>query len=186
MKKQVTDSVLLDHLTGKKPYGFCPLIRNKTRVIVVDFDTKNRLNPMEFINSCKHYELSAYIERNKFNGYHVWIFFEKEGVLAAKAHLVVRHILSEIEKTDTGIFPKQDSLNSRFHHDSFLNAPLFGVLVPQGKTVFINPVTFEPYPNQWDFLKSVKKHRESNLDDIIEMNNLVPENVSHTETKKQV
>jgi hypothetical protein len=43
-----------------------------------------------------------------------------------------------------------------------------------GKTVFVDPISFEPYPNQWEFLDSVHRHKESHLDYIIELNNLAP------------
>jgi len=172
VKKQVADSVLLGHLAGKKPYGFYPLMNDKTRITVADFDTQNRLHPIEFLNSARHYQLSAYIERSKSKGHHAWIFFEEQGVLASKARLVVRHILDEIEQPDTEVFPKQDTLDTNVRYGNFINAPLFAPLVPKGKTVFIDPYTFEPYSNQWDFLKSVTKHTESILDDIIELNDL--------------
>jgi len=176
---------LLNHLTGKKPYGVYLLVKDRIRAIAIDFDTQDQSPPMDFVNSCKHYGLSAYIEPSKSKGYHVWIFFEKEGVLAAKARLIVRHILDEIEQPDTEVFPKQDALTANVRYGNFINAPLFKPLVKKGKTVFIDPYTFEPYSNQWNFLESVKSHQESDLDDIIEMNNLVPDNVSHAETKKQ-
>jgi hypothetical protein len=129
---------------------------------------------MEFINASKHYGLSAYIERSKSKGYHVWIFFVGEGVPAFKPRLVVRLILEEIEKPATEIFPKQDATIRSVLYGSFINAPLFGILVPNGKTVFIDPYTFEPYPNQWKFLESVNRHKESHLDNIIELNSPTP------------
>jgi hypothetical protein len=49
---------------------------------------------------------------------------------------------------------------------------LFGTLVRQGKTVFVDLMSFIPYPDQWDFLESVKKVKESDLDNIIELNDL--------------
>ena len=57
----------------------------------------------------------------------------------------------------------------------FINAPLFGALVPKGKTVFLDPVTFNSYPDQWDLLETVKRHNESALDEIIEINDLSTE-----------
>jgi len=137
--------VILNHLLGKRPYGVYLLVKDNIRAIASDFDTENRLTPTEFVFSAKHYGLDAYIERSKSKGYHVWIFFEKEGVLAHKARLVVRHILDETEHSETEIFPKQDSLNNNTQCGNFINAPLFGKLVPRGKTVFIDRHTFEPY-----------------------------------------
>ena len=81
-------------------------------------------------------------------------------------------MLDDIEKPGTEVFPKQDTLTQHAAHGNFINAPLFGYLVPQKKTVFIDPATFSPYGNQWEFLQSVHRHDKSLLDDIIELNNL--------------
>ena len=172
VKAPVTDAVLKAHLMGRQPYGIYLLVKDKTRAIVADFDSLDRLPPYEFISAAKHYELKAYIESSKSKGYHTWIFFEKNGVLAWKARQVVKHILEEIEQPSVEIFPKQDRLDLNTCYGNFINAPLFGTLVPKGKTVFIDPDTFAPFPDQWDFLASVERHNESILDDIIELNGL--------------
>ena len=172
VKEPVTDKVILDHLTGRKPLGVFLLVKNKTRAIAVDFDTKNKIPPMEFVAQAKHYGFSSYIERSKSKGYHVWIFFDEKGILAFKARLVVRYILDDIEQPDTEIFPKQDALDSHVRYGNFIYVPLFGKSVSKGKTVFIDPATFEHYPNQWDFIETVKRHSESVFHNIIEINNL--------------
>ena len=148
------------------------LSKDKTRAIAVDFDTKDRTPPTEFVARAKHYDLSTYIEHSKSKGYHVWIFFDKQGVIARKARIVVQHILEETEQPQTEIFPKQDEVGANMRYGNFINAPLFGALVPKGKTVFLAPPSFHPYPNQWDFLESAKRHTESTLDEIIEINGL--------------
>jgi len=172
VKAPVTDKVLLNHLTGRKPYGVYLLVKDRTRAIAVDFDTDSTLGPLDFVDSAKHYEIPAYIERSKSKGYHVWIFFEKKGVPAFKARLVVHYILDEIDKSETEVFPKQDVLNNNVQYGNFINAPLFGSLIPTEKTVFVDPTTFKMYPNQWDFLESIERVSEHILDDIIEINNL--------------
>ena len=172
VKAPVTERVLLAHLKGRQPYGVYLLVKDRTRAIAVDFDKNDKLAPMEFVARAKHYRISAYIERSKSKGHHVWIFFVKQGVLALKARLVVNYILDEIEESDTEIFPKQDVLNGNVRYGNFINAPLFGGLVPHKKTVFVDPKTFEPFFNQWTFLNSISRLDESALDDIIELNDL--------------
>jgi hypothetical protein len=184
VKKPVTEKVILNHLLGKRPYGVYLLFNDRTRAITADFDTTNRLPPIEFQHSAKHYGIDAYLERSKSKGYHVWIFFKKKGVLAQKARLVVQHVLQEIEHPETEVFPKQDKLDGNSRFGNFINTPLFGSLVPKGKTVFIDPYTFEPYANQWELLNSVNRHDESLLDKIIEMNNL--SNMPDQQYPKQV
>ena len=173
VKKQVTNEVLLAHLTGKQSYGIYLLVKNRTRAIAVDFDTQDRTPLIEFVARAKHYDLTTYIERSKSKGYHAWIFFDKQGVIARKARIVVQHILEEIDQPQTEIFPKQDEIGTNMRYGNFINAPLFGALVPKGKTVFLAPPSFHPYPNQWDFLESAKRHTESDLDEIIELNGLL-------------
>ncbi|MBW1781729.1 MAG: hypothetical protein JRL30_13425 [Deltaproteobacteria bacterium] len=172
VKAQVTNEVLLAHLTGKQPYGVYLLTKDRTRAIAVDFDTQDRKPPTQFVARAVHYGLSAHIERSKSKGYHVWMFFNQEGVVARKARLVVRHILEEIEQPQTEIFPKQDEIGVNTHYGNFINAPLFGTLVLKGKTAFVDPTTFNPYSDQWNLLEFAKRHNESALDEIIEINDL--------------
>ena len=172
VKKPVTDKTILSHLKGIQPYGAYLLNGCTTKAIAVDFDTQDPFPPFEFQNTARHYQLPTYIETSKSKGFHVWIFFNGNGVLAAKARLVVKHILDEIELPDEEIFPKQDFLDKEVSFGNFINAPLFGSLVPQGKTVFINPATMNPYPDPWAFLYSIERVDERTLDDIIEINNM--------------
>ena len=180
VKTPVTDKVLMAHLSGRKPYGVYLLVKDVTKAVAVDFDTQDKLPPTEFVARAKHYGIKAHLERSKSKGHHAWIFFEERGVLAQKARLVVNHILDEISHPDTEVFPKQDSLGPNARYGNFINAPLFGALVPQGKTVFLDPATFKPYPNQWDFLISVDRTSESVLDEIIETNDLSPKTIYRT------
>ena len=175
VKEQVTNKVLMAHLTGRQPYGVYLLLKDKTRAIAVDFDTKDLLPPIEFAERAKHYGLSAYPEQSKSKGFHVWIFFSEQGVIARKARIVVQHILNEMAQPQTEIFPKQDEIDTSIRYGNFINAPLFGALVPKGKTVFLDPTTFNPYPNQWSLLETGKRHSESDLDEIIEINDLLTE-----------
>lgn len=180
VKKAVTKDTILAHLQGKLPYGVYLLDGDRTRAIVADFDHNDPFPPIEFINAAKHYQLPAYIETSKSKGFHTWIFFNSKGVKACKARLVVKNILEEIEYPKTEIFPKQDFIEGRNRYGNFINAPLFGSLVPLGKTVFIDPSTLKPYPNQWALLESIKSVREQVFDDIIELNDL---SITHTQSE---
>lgn len=172
VKAPVTDKVLLNHLTGRQPYGVYLLVKDRTCAIAIDFDRDNRLTVANFVTTAKRYGISAYVERSKSKGYHAWIFFEEQGVLASKARLVLHHLLDEIEEPSAEIFPKHDALDSNIQYGNFINAPLFGALVSQGKTVFVDLMSFVPYPDQWALLESVDRLSESVLDNIIEMNDL--------------
>ena len=175
VKAPVTETVILSHLQGKKPYGVYLLVNDKTRAAAVDFDHDDPLPVLEFVDAARHYGLPAYVERSKSKGYHLWLFFDEGGVLAAKARAVIRRILEEIGAAGVEVFPKQDSLGVGTFYGNFINAPLFGALVPNGRTVFVDPaVGLRPFPDQWEVLANVELISERKLDEIIEMNGISP------------
>jgi len=168
VKDSVTDEVILSHLIGKQSYGVYLLAGDKIKSLAVDFDQDDIHWPAIFLCKAKCLGLSAYVERSKSKGYHVWIFFDSP-VSAHKARIVAKKILSEMGKPETEIFPKQDSLSSNVSYGNFINSPLFGKLVPKNRTVFANPENLTvPYPDQWQLLENVKRITESKLDVIIE------------------
>lgn len=173
VKQHVSNAVILAHLQGRRPYGVYLLVRDRTRAVVADFDVDDPEPPMEFLANAKRYGLAAYIERSKSKGFHVWMFLDEGGMSAAKARLVVRHILEEIGEPATEIFPKQDRLMGDTRFGNFINAPLFGDLVPRGRTVFVDPGDpTKPLPDQWGLLEAVKRVPERLFDEIIEINEL--------------
>ena len=183
VKASVTDGVILKHLIGRKPYGVYLLTGDCTRAAAVDFDQENLALPMDFVEAADHCGLPTYIERSKSKGYHVWMFFSEQGVPAAKARLVVNHILDEIRQPGTEIFPRQDSLSpGACDYGHFINAPLYGRLVRKGRTAFLDPVSgLQPYTNQWSFLERVNPTSEGLLDEIIDVNELAARRESNSE-----
>ncbi len=173
VKQPVTYEVMLHHLQGRRSYGVYLLVGDQTRAVAADFDEEDTFPPLEFVRQAGQYGIKAYIERSKRKGWHAWIFTELPGVPAVKARLVAKTILDDIGTPSTEIFPKQDRLNSGASYGNFINAPLFGRLVPKGRTIFVSPEDgFRPYPDQWEFLESVQRVPESLLDEIIEINSL--------------
>lgn len=173
VKKQVNRNVIYDHLKGNQSYGFYPVVGSKTSVGIVDFDNDDPYLGIQFIQRAQHYDIPAYLERSKSKGYHVWIFFHDSGILANKARLVMNHILDDIDSLDTEIFPKQDFISTNGYYGNFINAPLFGRLVPKSKTIFIESnASLKPFKDQWTFLETVEMVNEQIIDRIIEINEL--------------
>ncbi|MBK8946330.1 MAG: hypothetical protein IPM32_13825 [Ignavibacteriae bacterium] len=173
IKGKVTEKVIENHLKGKQPYGFYPLISDKTSVAVADFDNLDPRPPIEFIKKAEHYGLSAYLEKSKSKGYHVWLFFPKDGINAKKVRQVIKFILMEIDSINTEVFPKQDSITDSGSFGNFINAPIFGKQISKNKTIFIEPnFSLKPYQDQWEFLKSIKNNSEQLLDSIISNNDI--------------
>jgi len=116
----------------------------------------------------RRYGLATYIERSKLKGHHVWMFFGDAGVLAAKARRIAQHLLAEIGRPGTEVFPKHDVLSQHAVFGNYIYVALFGLLVPKGRTVFVYPHEPErPYPDQWELLEQVERVPETLLDDII-------------------
>ncbi len=173
VKKTVTDEVILDHLTGRRPYGVYLLVNDKIKALAVDFDEDNLMLPVNFTAIANEYGIATYIERSKSKGHHVWLFFDRF-LTARKARMVAGHILTEMDQPRTEIFPKQDSLNSSIAYGNFINAPLFGDLVIRDRTVFLDPE--DPiyiYPDQWHLLKNIQKISERQLDAVIEKHRIL-------------
>ena len=171
VKHPVTDRVLLDHLEGRRPYGVYLLVGDRTRAVVADLDEQDPWPPLQFVRQARDYGLAAYVERSKRKGWHAWLFFDLPGVRAAKARSVTRMILADITKPSAEVFPKQDRLEGNARYGNFINAPLFGPLVANGRTVFVDPdLGFRPYDDQWKLLASVERVPERRLDEILEIN----------------
>jgi hypothetical protein len=173
VKGPVTDKVLLRHLQGIQPYGVYLLCGDRTGAVVADFDEEDTWAPLQFLRQARHYGINAHVERSKTKGWHIWGFFPEHGVLAAKARSVFKVILDDIQMPAIEVFPKQDRLCQDAPDGNFINAPMFGVLVPKGRTVFVDPDDgLRPFVNQWSALQSVQRVPESLLDQIIEVNSL--------------
>lgn len=187
VKDAVTDDVLLRHLQGREPYGVYLLVGDQTRAIVADFDHDDTGPVMKFIQRARSVGVSAYPERSKRKGWHAWVFLQPPGANAAKARRVIKWILAEIGMPATEVFPKQDRLDDRNVFGNFVNAPLFGLLVPRGRTVFVNPDrSLEPWPDQWAMLKSVERVPESSLDRIISRYDLNNHRASSVPNRERV
>jgi len=77
------------------------------------------------------------------------------------------HIISQFDKEPSfdRLFPNQD------HHSgkrlgNLIALPLHGKSVSKGNSCFINPVTLEPYEDQWEFIRNIKKVPVDDLKDL--------------------
>jgi hypothetical protein len=173
VKQPVTDRVLLEHLAGNRHFGLYLLVHSRTRALAFDFDTDDRWPVHELLRATRHYDLPAYAERSKSKGYHVWLFFPEQGVSAAKARRVAAHVLDEVGHPYVEVFPKHDRLTAQVRYGNFIFTPLLGSLVPEGRTVFLQPGDLtRPVDDPWRLLAGVIRIPEAQLDEIMEMNNL--------------
>ena len=115
--------------------------------------------------------IPAYRELSKNpsgNAYHIWIFFDSP-MSAEKVHVSLNAFLYSALGIRSEVFPKGHDLRTI---GNFVWLPLFGGIdkwgngVQGGRTVFIDD-SGTPYPDQWEFLKTIKKTTEAQYEAFI-------------------
>ena len=174
---ELTDEQIQKHLNGKHQIGIYPLSKDNTSwFIVADFDKQNWQNEaIAFIEACKEKKIPAYIERSRSgNGGHVWIFFNQP----YPAERSRKIFISILEQSGTfSLFDKSSSFDRLFPNQAFLSGkglgnlialPLFKTSFEKGNSCFINPKTFEPIADQWNFLRNVRRIPSQYLDELFQ------------------
>lgn len=170
-----TDTELSKHLSGEQLVGIYPLLSdNSSWFIAADFDKENWLEECkQFLSACEAKGIPAYLERSRSGrGGHVWIFFEQ----AYPAFRSRKIIISILEQDGLfSIFDKSSSFDRLFPNQDFLSGkgfgnlialPLFKKTLEAGNSSFIDPETAESYPNQWHFLRNIKRISVNRLDEL--------------------
>ena len=173
VKRPVTAGVILDHLQGREPLGIYPLVGDRTKMVVVDFDVNDGELPLTFVRMARESGIPGYIERSKSKGFHIWVFLGQRGVPAWKPRAVVGHILETMGQPATEVFPKHDKLTGAAKYGNFINLPLFGGYAARGRTVFVDG-GLRPHNDQWTLLAQVERLSEGVLDAGIERYGLLP------------
>ena len=169
----LTPEVARKHLLGQQTVGIYPILHDDTSFfIAADFDGDHWLQDAKsFIVECRVAGLETCLERSRSGrGGHVWIFFENPYPCYKSRQIALELIrrafrLSEFDKEVSfdRLFPNQDSVPKN-GFGNLIALPLQGKAVMQNNTVFIDPETGASYPDQWAFLKNVKRHSRSELD----------------------
>ena len=162
----LTDNEIQKHLNGIQQIGVYPLLKDNTSwFLVADFDKQNwNEEAVSFLKACKEKNIPAYLERSRSgNGGHVWIFFNKPypSVRSRKTFISILEqvgVFSMFDKSSSfdRLFPNQDFLSGK-GLGNLIALPLFKLAMENGNSCFINPETFEPYSNQWQFLNEIER-----------------------------
>lgn len=116
-----------------------------------------------FLKSCREMNVPAVLERSRSGqGGHIWIFFS-EGIPAILARklgsAVLTNALSKRHKIGLDsydrFFPSQDTM-PKGGFGNLIALPLQRRPREEGNSLFLND-NLKPYPDQWEFLASIKK-----------------------------
>lgn len=169
------DGAISEHLSGKTTIGIYPLLPDNTSFfIAADFDEANwQESILKLYNVCLEVDIPAVIERSRSgNGGHLWLFFE-ENIPAFMSRkimfelLLQAGILSKFEKEPSfdRLFPNQDTHSGK-GLGNLIALPLQGNSLIKGNSCFITPESFEPVPDNWSFLQSVRKVSKQKIESI--------------------
>lgn len=161
----LTDAVIENHLLGKVTVGVYPLLPDETCwFLAVDFDKKTwEYDALAFLETSQEWGVPAALERSRSgNGGHIWIFFDRPlpAITARKLGCAIltrtmerRHQLG-LDSYDR-FFPNQDTM-PKGGLGNLIALPLQFAPRQVGNSVFID-ADFRPYPDQWQFLETVKR-----------------------------
>jgi len=160
----LTADVLAAHLSGTMHIGLYPLLDGDSCWwLAADFDgPEAMIDALMYLKAARALQVPAALEVSRSGvGAHAWMFFTQPvpagsarrlgtGLLREAMALRGRMKLASYDR----LFPSQDLLPSG-GVGNLIAAPLFKPARDEGRTVFIDPGTLEPYPDQWAYLSSL-------------------------------
>lgn len=159
------ESAILKHLNGSIIAGIYPLLDGDVcYFLALDFDKEGwQDNIIAFKQTCSEYNVPVAIERSRSgNGAHGWIFFEDKfpafTVRRLGSFLLTETMSKRYQldmKSYDRLFPNQDTL-PKGGFGNLIALPLQKEAAKFSNSLFIND-NFKPYPDQWEFLGSIKK-----------------------------
>jgi superfamily II DNA or RNA helicase/very-short-patch-repair endonuclease len=167
----ITDNVIRWHLRGQDDHGrdfvmgIYPMHLDETCFfLAADFDKATWQDDVTaFLETCRHMNLPATLERSRSGkGGHIWFFFD-EAVPATLARKLGAYILTETmeRRPDIGLdsydrlFPNQDTL-PQGGFGNLIALPLQKRPRELGNSIFLDE-RFTPFPDQWEFLSSIRR-----------------------------
>jgi hypothetical protein len=165
------ESAVDNHLRGSMVAGIYPMLPDETCwFLAIDFDDGDWSSDISAVKDvCSAFDIPFAIERSRSgNGGHVWFFFDApvSAVLARKfgTSLLTRAMNERHEitfKSYDRLFPNQDTM-PKGGMGNLIALPLQKEARSAGNSSFIDE-NFEPYPDQWAFLSTIRKLSEDDL-----------------------
>ena len=168
----LTEKVIDDHLRGKIVVGIYPMLPNETCwFLAIDFDEGEWKKDISVLwEVCAEFAIPVAIERSRSgNGSHAWFFFKaqipaslarKFGTSLLTYTMQNRHEITF--KSYDRFFPSQDTM-PKGGLGNLIAPPLQKEARKDKNSEFIDR-NFEPYPDQWAFLGTIRTLSE---DDVI-------------------
>jgi superfamily II DNA or RNA helicase len=171
-----TDEVLERHLAGEIHVGIYPLLLGDScRLLACDFDGPGwALDALAYLDAAHGVGVPALLERSRSgDGGHVWALFAG-AVRASTARRLGVHLVREAMTVRAELdlasydrlFPTQDFMPSG-SFGNLIALPLQGECRKRGTTVFLDPGTMEPFPDQWECLSSAEPLSVEVLEELV-------------------
>jgi superfamily II DNA or RNA helicase len=172
----LSDEAIEQHLRGRESIGVYPLLTDDTcRFLACDFDGRTwQLDALALLEACAERGVPAALERSRSgDGGHVWVFFSAP-VAAGSARrlgaMLLRETIDRRAELDLAsydrLFPNQDFLPAK-GFGNLIAMPLQGRCRAAGTSVFLDPETLEPWPEQWAFLDSLERLAPERLEQLL-------------------
>jgi len=160
----LTAEVLAAHLSGTMQIGLYPLLDgDRCWWLAADFDGPDAMiDALMYLKAARALAVPTALEVSRSGvGAHAWVFFTAPvpaetarrlgtGLLREAMALRGRMKLASYDR----LFPSQDLLPAG-GVGNLIAAPLFKPARDEGRTVFVDPGTLEPYQDQWAFLSAL-------------------------------
>ena len=159
----LSDSVIFDHLAGKRTIGVYPLLEDDTcYFLAIDFDEAEwKDDARAFVQSCVELGVPVALEISRSGkGAHGWVFFA--GRVSARdarrlGTAIISHTCSRTRQLRLAsydrLFPNQDTM-PKGGFGNLIALPLQKVPRDCGCSVFVD-AELHPYDDQWAFLASI-------------------------------
>ena len=173
-------SAIEKHLTGKMTVGVYPMLSDETcRFLAFDFDGKDCASDIlmrdvsAILDICREKQISMAVERSRSGkGIHFWIFFS-ESIPASGARKfgssLITYAMNKHHglsfKTYDRLIPAQDTM-PKGGFGNLIALPLQKQPREQENSMFVDE-EFNAYPDQWNYLYSIKKYSLDEIERLI-------------------
>jgi hypothetical protein len=184
----LSDQVIFRHLSRPEPgqrelhVGLYPMLPDDTTwLLVCDFDDKDwRGDAAAYVAACAEIGIPALVEVSRSGaGAHAWTFFTAPvpaGLARALGMGVLRCTIDARGGTslasDDRLIPAQDFVpihskrGARF--GNLIALPLNGTCRMLGTTLFVDPATWEPYPDQFAYLSHAERLTPARVHELVD------------------